>query len=89
MSEASRDKTTGWQPIETAPPQKILLLFCVTDERDGEIKNWKMATGCKDHLGEWVWDGRRLKVYDHQPSHWMRLPSPPVGLEGTWRSEDD
>lgn len=70
-----------WQPIETAPKMKVLLLFAVTHiDENGEIQNWKMATGCYSIGYEsWIWDGRPLKPYDHQPTHWMPLPKPPEG----------
>lgn len=64
-----------WRPIETAPTQKIILLFAVTDQTMNP-PNWKMATGFWTPSG-WWWDGRQLKDYDHQPTHWMPLPQPP------------
>jgi hypothetical protein len=67
-----------WQPIETAPMRKIILLFAVTDIVDGEVKNWKMATGCCDHYGEWIWDGLAVRSYETQPTHWMPLPKAPA-----------
>lgn len=71
---------SNWQPIETAPKQRVVLLWALTDEETG---NWKMATGFwmpgyRDEPGEWEWDGRRLKPYDVQPTHWMPLPEPPA-----------
>lgn len=67
-----------WQPIETAPPMKIILLFGVTD-RDGDtILNWRMGTGSKDHEGRWSWNGYNVKIWDHQPTHWQWLPTPPL-----------
>ena len=74
----------SWQPIETAPSGKILLLFAVTDIRDdGVVKNWKMATGSRHYrhgdepFGPWTWNGIELRVYDIQPTHWQPLPAPP------------
>ena len=69
-----------WRPIETAPKMKTILLFAVTDiDETGEVKNWRMATGFW-HTGyeEWEWEGRTVKSYDHQPTHWMPLPEPPM-----------
>jgi hypothetical protein len=78
-----------WQPIETAPKMRTVLLCAVTDvAEDGRILNWKMATGswqegyCNarsraSHFTPWKWDGFQLKTYDHQPTHWMPLPAPP------------
>jgi hypothetical protein len=74
---------TDWQPIETAPKQKVILLWALTDTDTG---NWKMAAGYwmpgyGDEPGEWTWDGHRLKSYDAQPTHWMPLPEPPTSAD--------
>ena len=69
-----------WQPIETAPKGRVILLWAVTDLGDGgEVRNWKMATGHTPFYGpiEWTWDGYRLRQWDVQPTHWMPLPEPP------------
>lgn len=78
-----------WQPIETAPKMQTILLFAVSDiGDDGEVKNWKMATGYwhtgfEDALDKargntpWCWDGERVKVYELHPTHWMPLPRQP------------
>jgi hypothetical protein len=74
----NQNSTTGWQPIETAPLQKILLLFAVTDiSENGEVRNWKMATGSADHRG-WLWGGHMVQPWDVVPTHWMPLPEPPL-----------
>jgi hypothetical protein len=74
------DDARGWQPIETAPRQKVILLWAVTSD---DPPNWKMATGhCAlaydpPHEIEWTWDGYRLRSWDVNPTHWMPLPEPP------------
>jgi hypothetical protein len=66
-----------WQPIATAPANKVLLLFAVTDRDDnGTVRNWKMATGFKDTFGEWAWP-HRLSVWELTPTHWQPLPEAP------------
>lgn len=78
-----------WQPIESAPKMRTVLLFAVTDvAEDGTVRNWKMATGSY-HMGyederskargytPWEWGGHQLKAYEVQPTHWMPLPPPP------------
>lgn len=78
-----------WQPIETAPKMKRVLLFAVTDRaEDGTVRNWQMETGGW-HSGfadqrskeagytPWQWGGRQVKSYEVQPTHWMPLPAPP------------
>jgi hypothetical protein len=79
----------AWQPIDSAPKMRTILMFAVTDRADdGSVRNWKMATGSW-HTGfddamsasrgytPWEWGGYQLKNYDHQPTHWMPLPAPP------------
>lgn len=80
---------SAWQPIETAPKMRTLLLYAVTDVADdGTVCNWKMATGsfmdgydderskARGFTG-WEWGGERLKNWQCQPTHWMPLPAPP------------
>jgi hypothetical protein len=76
----SVQSTSSWQPIETAPKQVVVLLWAQTGI---EPYNWKIATGFwmpgyRDEPGCWEWEGRRLKPYDVQPTHWMPLPPPPT-----------
>ena len=68
-------KMTQWQPIETVPSGRTVLLFSWSSDRT----NWKMATGWySDGAGLWEWDGRWLdKPYDQKPTHWQPLPEPP------------
>jgi hypothetical protein len=75
----------SWQPIETAPKMKVILLFAVTDvDDDGRVRNWKMATGSW-HTGwegdetqtAWFWDGYQVPKYATKPTHWMPLPEAP------------
>ena len=63
-----------WQPIETAPKKKVVLLFAVTSI---DPPDWKMATGCRIPGYPWEWDGRLLKPGELQPTHWMPRPEPP------------
>jgi Protein of unknown function (DUF551) len=68
-----------WQPIETAPTMRTILLFAATDiGDDGSVKNWRMETGfwSMGHAG-WKWGGYELRPYSVQPTHWMPLPEPP------------
>lgn len=69
-----------WQTIETAPRMQTILMFAVTDiADDGEARNWKMATGFWHSSNRaWRWDGRGVRSYDIQPTHWMPLPAPPA-----------
>ena len=93
MAERRETEDGGmtWQPIETAPKMRTILLFAVTEVNDvsGAAVNWKMHTGWF-HLGfdtqasrdegwsPWTWNGDQLRAYDTQPTHWMPLPEPPA-----------
>jgi hypothetical protein len=80
-----------WQPIETAPKMRNILLFAVTHVKDdGTVGNWKMATGFW-HTGyendtggrtPWCWGDQQLGKYEVQPTHWMPLPAPPARPTG-------
>jgi hypothetical protein len=78
----------GWQPMETCPRGRIVLMFAVTDtDEHGKVQNWKMATGNYSFDGEYLyWDGDRLdKPYMHRPTHWMPLPPEPSSGSGEGR----
>lgn len=67
-----------WQPIETAPKMRNILLFAVTDRKeDGSVNNWKMETGFW-HSGydNWYWNDRALDPWDVRSTHWQELPQP-------------
>ncbi len=68
-----------WRGIESAPKMKTILLFAVTDNMDGKVKNWKMATGWfSDGMQVWNWDGHYVTGFDPKPTHWQPLPEPPA-----------
>jgi|GEM_PF-6212364 len=75
-----------WRDVSSAPEMRVILLYIVTDrDDDGKVRNWEIATGvllspdCRLYENEtrWEWKGRRLKVWEYQPSHWMPLPGGP------------
>lgn len=84
MQTSPESKLTDWQPIETAPKGKAVILWAVTHiNEDGAIGNWKMGTGFVRWDGDantpadiW-WEGYWLASYDILPTHWMPLPEPP------------
>ena len=69
-----------WQPIETAPKDGPVDLWCVDDEGRG-----RRHPGCRWNFnGHGYWDGYwvdsddyRLSNHDVTPTHWMRV-APPV-----------
>ena len=68
-----------WQDISTAPLMKTIMLFAVTDAETG---NWKIGTGWwregyQSAEGCWIWEGREVKEYETQPTHWQPLPAAP------------
>ncbi len=69
-----------WRDIASVPKGRIVIMFAVTDRHeDGRVANWKMATGSfSTYDNRLEWDGHVVdKPYDHRPTHWMPLPSPP------------
>ena len=85
-SSADTVRPDEWQPIETAPKQKILMFFAVTEwNDDGSVANWKMATGSYNDGWAteqllWTWDGRVLEDGNILPTHWQPIPTPPVTI---------
>jgi hypothetical protein len=63
----------GWQPIETAPKDREILLYGKRRFTDG-IAQGAWNSGGAMHLPHWMGDVT-------QPTHWMPLPSPPSGAE--------
>lgn len=67
-----------WQPIETAPDDREILLFCGGKVTTG---SWDLDIYRKNPKPHW----RTIRgtVYgklwekDNQPTHWMPLPDPP------------
>lgn len=68
---------TAWQPIETAPKDKYLLL-CL-DGRDWSIGCWnRNLYDSQSHIGDWVNDdGTESTPFMLHPTHWMELPKLP------------
>lgn len=74
-------RMSEWQPIETAPKGRgRRILVCVAGQDNCEVARWNDRLGkwCADFLGvrtdstEWVLDG------EHEPTHWMPLPTAPA-----------
>ena len=69
-----------WQPIETAPKDKDVLLYCpMRGAVRGRWNDCKYATNPKPY---WTHDRERLhgviNTRNDQPTHWMPLPERPT-----------
>ena len=60
----------GWQPIESAPRDRCVLLWWPTTTNSPVIGRFDS--------GIWMTDWGRLSVPHDSPSHWRRLPDPPA-----------
>jgi hypothetical protein len=63
------DAMTAWQPIETAPQEKLVILYA--PGWDPEV------TAGKYEFGEWREGGYGECMIARNPTHWMPLPEPP------------
>lgn len=65
----------NWQPIETCPADKSVLLF---------FDNFGISEGVKDPEGWYCFHGGNLfsDLNSHDPTHWQPLPEPPKALGG-------
>lgn len=73
-----------WQPIETAPKDKEILLFCPFR---GVVRgSWRRDEYAKKPRPYWTHDRERLwgirGTREDQPTHWQPLPKPPLPSAG-------
>jgi hypothetical protein len=80
-----------WQPIETAPKDRLVLLYVPRNPPEGKLHN-PMTIGWADGLYHdgtiyWlsveksiVWDDLGLRPIEIYPTHWMPMPEPPLQL---------
>lgn len=71
-----------WQPIETAPKDRAVLVHPATwNERTASIAKWDMDQYAKKPRPYWSRDDDLGKVTisrERPPTHWMPLPAPPL-----------
>lgn len=72
----------NWQPIETAPKNKDILLFC---PRHGVVRGkWNVCKYHRNPKPYWTNDREALfgiiSIRNDQPTHWMPLPDAPEDL---------
>lgn len=60
---------TGWMPIETAPKDKLILLY--------GAKRMEFAVGMHHSRDGWVSDSTAEFLSMYQPTHWKELPRRP------------
>jgi len=80
--EPTRELVNGWQPIQTAPKNEDIWLFCQeTDEQGvGYATQDRYTLACGSFFrnnGDYT-DGGYGKDYKCNASHWMPLPNPPL-----------
>jgi hypothetical protein len=74
---------TGWQPIETAPKDAMILLFRPTAPEWGRVAQGKWDTQ-KYHKRPnpyweyWIKVGGTTESRSDAPTHWMPLPAAPT-----------
>ncbi|CAM5516111.1 hypothetical protein ACFSUK_29025 [Sphingobium scionense] len=67
----------GWQPIETAPHMREVLLWA--DTSVPPFDNWRMASGYfHSEMKVWVWGGEQVREWAFPPTHWRPLPDAPA-----------
>jgi nitrogen fixation protein FixH len=76
-------RNSAWQPIETAPNDKIILLYRPTATADwmrvtiGKHEDQRYAVNPRPYWGLWIKVGSTTEARMHTPTHWMPLPEPP------------
>lgn len=66
---------TDWHPIETAPSNGEILLYC---KETGEQFVAFLGTCIEDGERDWVFArSKDISFIVRDPTHWMPLPSPP------------
>lgn len=72
IERRARDAAVAWQPIETAPSDVPLLLFCpdrgAANPERIELREFRNTRGGHEHA--WA-------------THWMPLPEPPAAIQGS------
>jgi hypothetical protein len=82
--DAMTSERAGWQPIESAPADKDVLIYVpawgpLIAQFNAEFSEWTSRMQCPVSLSEEA----------DRPSHWMPLPSPPNGAGAADLSEHD
>ena len=76
-----------WQPIETAPKDKRILLYRPTAPEwwmvmGGRYDSDKYAKNPKPYWSTDNWSLGKMEQRQNAPTHWMPLPEPPKSAGG-------
>jgi hypothetical protein len=70
-----------WQPIETAPKDQAILVWCADSPSDYNGKDVPVWVVTKDDDGDFFiehdGDGARMDWSNSYPTRWQPLPEPP------------
>jgi hypothetical protein len=64
-----------WQPIETAPKDKDILLYCPEYKGIYIGQSWTAYDEEENYTYFWV-----SQIGEVYPTHWQPLPEPPTGV---------
>lgn len=70
-----------WQPIDSAPKDCFVLLFCPGEGHDEQrVGQWCKSFDTDDEAWRYaaLWCGDAYVSVLCKPTHWMPLPDPPV-----------
>lgn len=67
-----------WRPIETAPRDRSVLLWCPADQRQ-RVGEWSKSVDTGDEAWRFAtfWLDETFHVLLCNPTHWRPLPTPP------------
>lgn len=79
----SNDPSRGWQPIESAPKDREILVY---------TRPWgSIIALLSAEFGEWLSRMQvpvSIKEDEELPTHWQPLPEPPAGLDARERDSE-
>lgn len=75
MTTREVEAMTQWQPIETAPTGKRVLVCVASIQKHRCVIALKVGFG---RTGDELWLAENMQPMTFHPSHWMPLPPPPT-----------
>lgn len=87
--EAGSGEETGWQPIETAPKDGTPILISML-YADGDRFEHRVVWLPERRVWAVIVEGGKLIFFEaDRPTHWHRLPPPPINQEGGDAADQD